>query len=614
MTQTETNIRLAVGEEACKPVLFINKVDRLIKELKLSPKEVNERLTAIALEVNRLIREVAPFKDWKVSFDDGTIAIGSAKHGWGFTKDILVRKKISPNIVFEKYSQGDEVWLRKNLPLDEALLEMVIRHLPDPATAQKYKIPRIWEGDVESEVGKALLSMDPNGPLLGMITKIFIHPKSKRPILIGRVFSGTLEAGRNVWLAWAKRPGRVQRLGVMEITDILDVPKIPAGNLFAIYGFVCPAGETIMEEGANLPPFKEIKYVAEPVVSIAIQPENPQYIDKLEKAVRLWTAADPTASFRIDKESGEYILSGIDPLQLEILYKRINEMVKIKVSEPIIVYREVPTRRGVEIHTKSNNGHNRVKLYIEPLEPEVIELIRTEKISQDQDSRERAKIIHDVAGWETRFARNIWQIHGTNILIDDTKGAQRLDRIKTYLQTIFIDYCNGATLAREPLMNAKVVLTDATVHVDPAHTGYTEILSMMISALHISFLTSEPKLYEPILRIDIRTPEGTEGTVAGILNRRRGLIRNMMREAGVVKIQGEIPAAETKGLADELRSATQGKAFWGYEPAGFKPLPEKMQLEKIMEIRKRKGLPEAIPTPKDFERNIYPSGRWTGKV
>ena len=567
MTQTETNIRLAVGEERCKPVLFINKVDRLIKELKLPPKKVNDRLVNIAIEVNRLIKQVAPEMNWKVSFDDGSIAIGSAKHGWGFTIDILKRKGINPNVVFEKYAEGDEKWLRDNLPLDDALLGMIVKHLPSPIEAQKYKIPRIWDGDLNSEVGKSLLNVDPNGPLLGMITKLFIDPKSKRPILIGRVFSGTLEAGKNVWLAWAKRTGRIQRLGVMEITDILDIPKIPAGNLFAMYGFVCPSGETIMEQGSEIPPFKEIKYVAEPVVSVAIQPIDPQQIDKLEKAVRLWTSADPTANFRIDKESGEYILSGIDPLQLDILQKRINEMVPIRISEPIIVYREVPTKRGVEIHTKSNNGHNRIKLYLEPLDQTTIDLIRKGLVRSEQDPKERAQILKK-AGWSADEAKNVWEVYGFNVLVDKTKGAQRLDRIKTYLQTIFIDFCNGASLAREPLMNSKVVITDATVHVDPAHTGYAEILSMMISALHISFLTSDPKIYEPILKIDIRTPVGTDGVVVGLLNRRRGVVKSIERETELVRISGEIPAAETQGLADELRSSTQGKAFWGYEPAG----------------------------------------------
>ncbi len=177
MTQTETNIRLAVGSEACKPVLFINKVDRLINELKLPPAKVYERIDIIISKVNTLISKVAPDefkKSWQVSFQDGSVAVGSAKTGWAFSMKTLAKRDIKPIVVFEKYDEGDEMWLRENLPLDEALLEMIVHHLPDPKTAQRYKIPRIWKGDLESPEGKALLECDPNGPLLGMITKILM--------------------------------------------------------------------------------------------------------------------------------------------------------------------------------------------------------------------------------------------------------------------------------------------------------------------------------------------------------------------------------------------------------------------------------------------------------
>ncbi len=613
MTQTETNIRLAVGEERCKPVLFINKVDRLIKELRLTPKEVGKRLEQIAMDVNSLIKKYAPDTGWRVSFQDGTIAIGSAKHGWGFTVDILREKGIDPKIIFEMYEKGEEKWLRENLPLDEPLLRMIVKHLPSPMEAQPEKIKRIWPGDQDSELGRAMRRIDPNGPLMAMITKLFIHPRTKRVVLIGRVFSGTLRAGDQVRLLTAKRLERVQRLGVMEITDILDIPEIPAGNLFALYGFHCPAGETIVApEMEDVTPFIEIKYVAEPVVSIAIKPLNPQELDKLGKWVKLWVSADPTAQFRIDEETKEYILSGIDPLQLEILTKRINEMVRIKVSPPIIVYREVPTQRGIEVQTKSNNSLNRIKMYVEPLDPVTIDLIRNGIIADKMDRKERARILQEKAGWDSREARRIWLIYGTNVLVDNTRGAQRLDRIKAYIESNFIDFCNGATLAREPTLGVKAVITDAVVHTDPAHTGYSEVRSMVMAALNMSFLTARPRLYEPILRIDITTPIGTEGQVISILNKKRAAIKQIQHMEDLVRIAGEIPAAETQDLVDLLRSATQGRCFWGYEPSGFRELPRAMQVEKIMEIRKRKGLPLELPQPKLYEKNLYPVEKWTG--
>ncbi|MFX1393753.1 MAG: GTP-binding protein, partial [Promethearchaeota archaeon] len=271
MTQTETNIRLAVGEELCKPVLFINKVDRLISELRLSPRETFEKIDQITREVNDLIKKVRPEgSDWSIDFAKNSVAVGSAKHGWGFTYEILLEKKLKPQDVFEKYNEGDIIWLRENLPLDEPMLRMVVDHLPDPISASKYRIPHIWGGDLNTELGQALQRSDPKGPLYGMITKIFLDPKKNyQATLIGRVFSGTFDQTDSLYLINSRTSNRVKRLGVMEITDILDISKVPAGNLFAIYGFICPSGETFIasdaipkdkDEAARLPSFEKINY------------------------------------------------------------------------------------------------------------------------------------------------------------------------------------------------------------------------------------------------------------------------------------------------------------------------------------------------------------------
>jgi elongation factor 2 len=258
MTQTETNIRLAVGEEYCKPVLFINKVDRLISELKLSPKDTYAKIDEITTQVNELIKKVRPEgSDWGVDFAKNSVAVGSAKHGWGFTYEILKEKGFTPITVFEKYNDGDIQWLRENLPLDEPMLRMVVDHLPNPVEASKYRIPHLWSGDINSELGQALIKSDPKGPLYGMITKLFLDPKRNyQATLIGRIFSGTFDQTDTIYLLGSRQSSRIKRLGVMEITDILDIPKIPAGNLFALYGFICPSGETFIHSQA-LPKDKE---------------------------------------------------------------------------------------------------------------------------------------------------------------------------------------------------------------------------------------------------------------------------------------------------------------------------------------------------------------------
>ncbi len=616
MTQTETNIRLAVGEEYCKPVLFINKVDRLISELRLSPKDTFERIDKITNEVNELIKKVRPEgSNWGVDFAKNSVACGSAKHGWGFTYEILLEKNLKPQDVFVKYNEGDIEWLRENLPLDEPMLRMVVDHLPDPVSASKYRIPHLWGGDLNSELGQSLQKCDSSGPLYGMITKLFLDPRRQyAATLIGRVFSGTFNQTDSIYLLGSRTSNRVKRLGVMEITDLLDIPKIPAGNLFALYGFICPSGETFIhnemipkdkEEIGKIPTFEKIHYACKAVVSRSIKPKDPHDLGKLGEVVGKWIQADPTAEFRLDKESMEYILSGIDPLQIEILTKRINNQVKIDIGEPIIVYREKINAKSKQFHTKSSNAHNRLLLYIEPLDEKTEVLIDEGKITDLQNEKERAQILREEAGWDTKEARRIIDVFKGNVLVNGTSGLQRFDRIKNDLVSAFRNWLSECIIAKEPAMGIKAVFTDAVIHEDPRHTQYAQTASMSYSAFSLAMLNADPHLYEPIQRIDVKTPQGTEAGVNSIINRHRGRINNVILEGEYVRIQGQIPAAEIIGIADEIRSSTQGRAFFGYEFKNFEKVPPSLEEDLIIEIRKRKNMPLEMPSTKSWERFIY---------
>ena len=621
LTQTETNLYLALRER-CRPVLYINKVDRLIHELGLTPREVGTKLIEIVTTINNLIKKYAPeeFKDkWLVNFDAGQVAVGSAKDGWGFTMDTLRKRFDDPRkaieLIFEKYREGDIAWLRENLPLSEALLEMVIKHLPDPKTAQRYKISAIWRGRRDIDVYESMLNVDPKGPLVGMITKIFVDPKTFRTVLIGRVWSGTFRPRDEIYLLNAGTTAVPQRLGVMEITDLLDVPEIPAGNLFAVSGFMVPAGESfvgmdvyekykdLIEKGEF--GFEPIPYASDPVVSRTIRPKNPQDIDKLGQVARLWTMADPTASFYLDKESGTYVLTGIDPLQIEILVKRIAQKVDIEVDEPIIVYRERVKKRGQEIWTKSPNALNKIKIYVEPLEDDVAEAIQKGLIRAEQDPKERARILREQFGWPSDLARKIIDVAGSNILIDATVGVQRFDRIKDYVIATFRNFIHGSILAKEPAQNLKVVITDAFVHEDPRHTQIAQIGPMVFAGIAISFLTGEPTLYEPVLRVDIKVPATYMGAIITLIQRIRGSILDTIHSEDMVHIVAKVPAAETIDLAEQLRSISSGRAFFGYQFYAWEEVPKSLQLDVIKSIRKRKGLSEELPKVEDFARFIY---------
>ena len=216
MPQTETVLRQALREKV-KPVLFINKVDRLIKELQLTPQQMQERFVKQITEVNKIIAGLVPaeFKDeWLVSVESGTVGFGSAFHNWGLSLPYMQKKGISFKEIIDAYqSESDEGWkaLAKKAPLHEVVLDMVIEHNPDPAKAQKYRVPKIWQGDLESEDGKALITCDPNGRTYFVVTKVVVDPQAGE-IAAGRLFSGTIRKGENIHMNLAKLPGRVQQV------------------------------------------------------------------------------------------------------------------------------------------------------------------------------------------------------------------------------------------------------------------------------------------------------------------------------------------------------------------------------------------------------------------
>ena len=165
MVQTETVTRQALNERV-KPVLFINKVDRLIKELKLNAEEIQVKLARIIRDFNNLIAvygEDDQKERWKVDPAEGTVAFGSALHRWGFTVDIAKKKNVKFSEIIDLYKKEQTEGLVDRLPLHEAILTMVVKHLPNPLEAQRYRIPKVWKGEIDSGIGQAMLNVDPEG-------------------------------------------------------------------------------------------------------------------------------------------------------------------------------------------------------------------------------------------------------------------------------------------------------------------------------------------------------------------------------------------------------------------------------------------------------------------
>jgi len=607
MTQTETVVRQAL-EEYVRPVLFINKIDRLIKELRLSPQEIMQRILAIVKEFNSLIDMFAPpeFKDaWKVDPGKGQVALGSALHKWGVTIPMAQKTGLKFSNIVDAYEKGYVDKLAADYPLYKTLLSMIIEHVPPPNVAQKYRIPRLWRGDLNSDVGKALLEADPNGPTVMAVSKVNVDPHAGL-ITTGRVFSGTIREGDEVYIIGAKSKRKVLQTYIYMGPSRIVVPYMPAGNIVALLGTDdARAGDTIVAaDRSGIPPFERMKYISEPVVTVAVEPKNPADLAKLVEALKEQVIEDPTLDVKIDQETGQILLSGVGTLHLEIVAWLLKERAKIDftVSQPLIRFREAVRARSDVFEGKSPNKHNRLYFYVEPLDDTTVELIATKEITEDMDPRDRAKILREKAGWDTDEARGIWAIDDRyfNVLVDKTSGIQYLREIRDYIVQGFRWTTEAGPLAQEPIRGLKVVLTDAVVHEDPAHRGPAQIMPATKNAIFAAILSARPTLLEPLLKLDIKVHPDYIGAITSVLNKHRGKILDMTQEEYMAMIRAELPVLESFTISDELRAAAAGKVFWSMQFSKWSPVPEAMLADLVKQIRKRKGLKEEIPKPTDF--------------
>jgi elongation factor 2 len=605
MTQTETVTRQAL-EERVRPVLYINKIDRLVKELRLDPSAMQKWLSNIIAEFNRLVdiyAETELKEKWKVSIQGNSVAFGSAKDRWGFNFAMAQKKGISFKDVYDAYTSEDPNFIKmlaEKAPLHDAVLGMVVQHHPPPHVAQKYRIPKIWAGDLKSDVGRSLVSCDENGPAVMMVTTINVDPQAGR-VATGRLFSGTVKDGDEIFLIDAKRPGKIQSVNIYMGNTREVVSILPAGNIPALLGLdYAIAGETISTV-RNIQAFESIKYVSEPVVTIAVEPKHPKDLPKLVEALRRITVEDPNLIVKINEETGETLMAGMGVLHLEIATSLLQEAgLDITTTQPLINYRETIRGKAGPIMSKSPNKHNKIFMRVEPLGEDIIELIRTRQIREDMDKKEMAKILRE-KGWSADEARNVAALDVSgNILLDETKGVQFIQESMDSIRSGFEDVLYSGPIARETVRGVKFVLHHFVPHEDPAHRGLAQLMPATRRSMLGSMLIADPVLLEPILGIEIKCPQEQIGTVAGILSGKRGKLLNVEQKGLISIILGEVPASETFDLSEVMRGGTAGKALWSTYFKTWQAVPQSIFRTLVGETRKRKGLNPEPPTPDEF--------------
>ncbi len=604
MVQTETVTRQAL-EERVRPVLFINKVDRLIKELKLSTGEIQDKLARIIRDFNSLIEVYGEpeFKEkWKVDPQNETVAFGSAIHRWGFTMKTAQEKGIKFSNIIEAYKKEASQNLAKLIPLHYAILDIAVKNIPDPVEAQKYRLTRIWKGDINSEIGKAMVNCDDNGPTVICITTTQIDPEAGL-IATGRLFSGSVKAEDHVYLVNARKDCVVQQVSIYMGAFREAVDQITAGNIAALLGLdVARAGETLVSSASKgvMVPFEPIKYVSEPIITIALEPKNPKELPRLVEAMNRLSIEDPNLVATINTETGEYLLSGMGELHLEIAMKFLKDYsggIELLTSKPIVVYRESVADKGAIVMAESPNKQNRLWVQVEPLEEKVINLIEKGKISEGTERKQMKKLLSREADLPVEETQNVLALdRHRNMLVDLTKDMQHFNETVETIIAGFEWTCKAGPLCEEPLRGVKVKIMNAKFHEDPVHRGPTQIMPAIRHAILGSFLTAKPMLLEPVYKIEVSVPAQWIGECSSIITRKRGKILSSEYKGALAMIRGYIPVAETLGLAAEMRSATSGHAFWQYTFNHWEKVPEKIAEEVVRQIRERKGLPLETPT------------------
>lgn len=602
MPQTETVLQQALKERV-KPVLFINKVDRLINELELGPEEMQEKFMKIIAEVNQLIKKYAEddYKKWTVSVDDGEVMFGSALKNWAISVPYMKETGINFKDINSLCKEGKDKELWKKAPLHKIVLNAIIRHLPDPVTAQDYRIPKIWPGDTDSEVGEDMKSCNSNGKLAAITTKVYDDPHAGS-VATGRIFSGNLKEGQEVHLVGQHRDERIQQVCVYKGQERVPMDEVRAGNIIGLVGVPDAfSGETICDKNHKMQPFEEIKHVFEPVVTKAIEAKNTKDLPKVIEFLRAKSREDPTLKVEIDEETGEQLVSGLGELHIQAKVEQgLKEKdIDIETSPPIVVYRETVTQKSGEIEGKSPNKHNKFYFEVESLPDEVYQAIVDDKIKEDEYKGKNSDLSNKLKdlGMEDDDAEGVELIKEKSVFTDATRGIQYLNDTIDLVREAVESIIDEGPLCREPCSKVLIRLVDAKLHEDAIHRGPAQVNPAVRAALKNAILSSGATLLEPKQLLRIQTPEEHMGGAMSEVQNRRGEVIDVKSEQGTTILISKLPVAEMFGFEGELKSATAGKGFYYLKDVIFEELPQNLREETVMQIRQRKGLKDEIPSP-----------------
>jgi len=515
--------------------------------------------------------------------------------------------------------------MRKWLPAGNAMLQMIVIHLPSPVTSQRYRAELLYEGPTDDDACMAMKNCNANGPLLMYVSKMVPTSDKGRFYAFGRVFAGTVATGQKVRIMGPNFvPGgkadlyekSIQRTILMMGRYVESIEDVPCGNICGLVGvdqFLVKTGTiTTAKDAHNM---KVMKFSVSPVVRVAVECKNPSELPKLVEGLKRLAKSDPMVQCIIE-ESGEHIIAGAGELHLEICLKDLEEDhagIPIKTGDPVVSYREtVSEESDIMCLSKSPNKHNRIFMKAAPLPEGVAEAIDKGDITPRQEFKERGRYLSENFEMDVGEARKIWcfgpEGTGPNLLIDCTKAVQYLNEIKDSVIAGFQWATKEGVLCEENMRGARFNIHDVTLHADAIHRGGGQIIPTARRVMYASALTAQPRLLEPVYLVEIQCPEVAVGGIFGVLNRRRGVVfdQGNIGNTPQMQVKAHLPVNESFGFTADLRSNTGGQAFpqavfdhW--QVMGGDPFEDGTKPAQIVaHTRKRKGLKEGIPPLDNF--------------
>jgi elongation factor 2 len=600
ITQSETVIKQAL-QEGVKPVLFINKVDRLIRELKLTDEEIKKKYIRIIKNFNTLIERYAshPFnKRWKVSPLAGNVVFGSALHKWGFTLRILEKSELKFSDIRERYkkeSYSKETYgdLAVYFPISNAILEMVVEHLPNPIEAQKYRIKRIWDGDINSKLGEVLLNCDPNGPLIICLSKVQVDKHGL--VATGRIFSGKCIKKAEVFLLGENNYETIQRISIFMGQRREQVDSIPVGNIVAIEGLKkVKSGETIIESDYlnQMVPFESVKYVTTPVVTVSIEPEYLKDLDKMKELIENLLIEDPNLKFEINAENGEFLLSGMGPLHLEVTAHEIEKRgVNVSISEPRPVFKESCRYSSSIVSARSPNGQCSLKIKIERLDEETVRFFQNLDYKTIKPLSKLKEVLREKTNLSDDEVDNFWKSdEDQNIIIIQSKNE-----LKEYYKNLLVEIIEkihlSGPLCGEKLTEIKLNIFDLIIENLSEENAFSELSTMFYDAIKRALIEAELVLLEPIYHTIIQIPPEYVKVVTNLLSKYKAKIKSIDQEKQYqIIVEILIPVRNSIKFAEDIRSVTSGRAFWQNEFYAFLEVPTNESKKIIEDLQFIKGL------------------------